>query len=129
MKRMYLVLCSVVMTLAACATIDSNVNTYGDIPDLKPTDANTVTILRNAPTREYVRLGQVVVNSSYSPAPSPDAVHERLRREAASIGADAVIVVYDDVQPVNAYSVTAQPSASKEADPRRRTIGVAIKYR
>ncbi|MFT4174151.1 MAG: hypothetical protein QM639_16430 [Rhodocyclaceae bacterium] len=129
MKRMYLVLCSAVLALAACATIDSNVNTYGSFPDLKPTEASTVAVLRNAPSREYVRLGQVVVNSSYSPAPSAEAVQERLRREAASIGADAVIVVYDDVQPVNAYSVAAQPSASKEADPRRRTIGVAIKYR
>ncbi|MFA9439139.1 hypothetical protein ACDA63_05825 [Uliginosibacterium sp. sgz301328] len=131
MKKLYLLLAGAMTILAACASMDATVNTYSTTPELPPTDPAKVVILKIAPTRDYIRLGQVAIDSTYSPAPSPESLQERMRKEAAKIGADAVIIVYDDAPPASAYSISAdvKTKVAESANPRRRTIGVAIKYR
>jgi PKD repeat protein len=67
-------------------------------------------------------LGEVIIDASLDPAPSNEEVDARLRKEAAKIGADAVVVVHDRIQSVGTvyrtvYAVTA-----------RQLVGVAIKY-
>ena len=80
--------------------------------------------------RAHERIGEVSLTASTTPAPAVVEVEEKLRAKASTLGADAVVVVYDALQPVglyttggwwldrNVYTVTG-----------RRLVAVAIKYR
>ena len=56
-------------------------------------------------------------------------VEDKLRAEAASLGADAVVVVVDRLQPVGAF--VSGPWFGRDVDviKGRKVVGVAIKYR
>jgi hypothetical protein len=87
-----------------------------------------VEILRTQPTRPHDRLGEIMVDASTDPPPPIDKVEARLRDEAAKLGADAVVVVYDRVQPVGAYVTGPWWGPSVQTITGRKLIAVAIKY-
>ena len=111
-----LVLGVLVPMLVACATA----------PHPPPTDPAHVTILREPPTQAHDGLGEVLVDASTQPAAPIEQVEDKLRTEAATLGADAIVVVVDRLQPVGVYVY-----GPWSADPvlGRRVVGVAIKYR
>ena len=80
--------------LAGCSSIDARTTQYVGAPHPSPTAAATVEVLRSEPTRPHVRLGEIVVDASVSPPPPITDVEQKLREQAASIGGDAVVVVY-----------------------------------
>jgi hypothetical protein len=49
--------------------------------------------LRSEPTRPNDRLGEIMIDASTDPAPPLTEVEAKLRKEAAKLGADAVVVV------------------------------------
>jgi hypothetical protein len=114
--------------LVACATIDATTTQYVGAPHPAATDAATVQILRAPPARPHDRLGEIVVDASIDPAPPIEKVEQRLREEAAKIGADAVVVVLDRVQPVAAYVTGPWWGRSVDTITGRKVVGVAIKY-
>lgn len=89
--------------LTSCATIDSHTTQYVDAPHPPPINPGWVETLRTTPTRAHERIGEVKVDASTNPSPPVTEVETRLRKESAKIGADAVVVVYDRIQPVGAY--------------------------
>ncbi len=114
---------------AACASVSATSMQYVGTPHFPPSNPAVIEILRAEPSRPYVRLGEVSVTASTRPSPELAAVEEKLRARASTLGADAVVVVQDALQPVgwystggwwldrNVYTVTG-----------RRLVGVAIKY-
>lgn len=115
--------------LVSCASIDSHSTQYVGAPHPPPTDPPWVEILRTTPTRPHDRIGEVKVEASTNPAPPVADVEKRFRQEAAKIGADAVVVVYDRIQPVGAYVSGPWWGGSVNTISGRVLIGVAIKYK
>ena len=56
-----------------------------------------------------------------------EQVEDKLRSEAAKMGADAIFVVVDRVQPIGFYLYG--PGGGADPVFGRRVVGVAIKYR
>jgi hypothetical protein len=115
--------------LGACATLDVTTSPYVGAPRLAPRDAATVEIVRVEPTRPHDRLGEIMVDASTDPAPPVAEVEDKLRTEAGKLGADAVVVVYDRLEPVGAYVYGPWWNRSLNTITGRKVVGVAIKYR
>jgi hypothetical protein len=115
--------------LVSCATIDATVTQYAGAPRFPATNPAAVEILRVEPVRPHERLGEIEVDASAEPAPPIEKVEDKLRAEAASLGADAVVVVVDRLQPVGAF--VSGPWFGRDVDviKGRKVVGVAIKYR
>ena len=113
--------------LVSCATIDATVTQYAGAPRFPPSNPSAVEILRTEPMRPHERLGEV--DASTQPAPPIEEVENKLRSEAAKLGADAVVVVVDHLQPVGAF--VSGPWFGRDVDviKGRKVVGVAIKYR
>jgi len=120
---------AVTSLLVSCASLDSHTTQYVGAPHPPPTNPATVEILRAAPTRPHERIGEVKVEASTDPAPPIVDIETRLRKEAAKIGGDAVVVVFDRIQPVAAYVSGPWWGGTVSSISGRVLIGVAIKYR
>jgi len=114
--------------LVSCVSIDATTTQYVGAPRFPPTDSASVEILRTEPMRPHMRLGEIVIDASTEPAPPIAEVEDKLRAEAAKLGADAVVVVVDRVQPVGAF--VSGPWWGRDVDviEGRKDVGVAIKY-
>lgn len=98
-----LALIASVLMLSACATVDARTTAYVGVEHPAPPLLSEVQVLRVEPTRSNVQLGEILIDASVDPAPPITQVEQKLREEAAKLGADAVVVVYDHIQPVAAY--------------------------
>jgi hypothetical protein len=125
----WLVLPALAVLLAACATADVSTIQYVGAPRFQPTEPNAVQILRTEPTVPHDRLGEVTVDASVDPAPTVVEVERKLVTAAAKLGADAVVVVYDRVQPTAAYVTGPWWGRSIETISGRKVIAVAIRYK
>lgn len=117
------------MMVAACATTDVTTTEYVGVPRYQPTEPRAVQILRVEPTAPHDRLGEIMVDASVDPAPSIVEVEQKLCGAAAKLGADAVVVVYDRVQPVAAFVSGPWWGRSIESVSGRKLVAVAIRYR
>jgi hypothetical protein len=116
-------------TLVACAKMDVRTTEYVGAPRYQPVDPHSVQILRTEPTVPHDRLGEVEVDASTDPAPPIVKVDEKLTAAAAKLGANAVVVVYDRVQPVAAHVTGPYWGRSIETVSGRKVIGIAIRFR
>ena len=116
------------LALGACASVDAQTTAYVGVEHPEPTLPNEVQVLRTEPTRPHVRLGEILVDASVDPAPPITEVEQKLREEGAKLGADAVVVVYDRIQPVAAYVTGPLWSRDIETIQGRKLKGIAIKY-
>ena len=116
------------LLLSACASIDAQTTAYVGGPHPGPTLAANVQVLRVEPTRPHVRLGEILVDASVDPAPPIADVEQKLKDEAAKIGGDAVVVVYDRIQPVAAYVSGPLWSRDIETIQGRKLKGIVIQY-
>lgn len=114
--------------LTACATVDAMSNPYIGAPHPPPTDPARVAIVHEPPNQAHDGLGEIVVDASLRPAPPIEQIEDKLRAEAAKLGAEAVVIVLDRVQPIGFY-VYGPWWGSAEPVMGRRVVGVAIKYR
>ncbi|VVO24104.1 hypothetical protein [Pseudomonas fluorescens] len=117
-----------VLALGACATVDAQTTAYVGVEHPAPTLPSEVQVLRTEPTRAHVRLGEILIDASVDPAPPITQVEQKLREEGAKLGADAVVVVYDHIQPVAAYVSGPRWSRDIETIQGRKLKGIAIKY-
>ena len=78
--------------------------------------------------KSHDRLGEIVVDTATHSATLGKDVEQKLRQEAAKLGADAVVVVYDRRQPMGAYVMGGYWDQSIETVTERNVVGVAIKY-
>jgi len=123
--------------LTSCSTIGTRTTQNAAVPELPPTTPTHVKILREQPPGPYAELGTIVVDGSTEPIPPPEKFEEALRQQASDLGADAVVVVSDRVQPDGLvgdlppseyYRVGEYWTRSVETVSGRQIIAVAIKY-
>jgi len=92
-----------------------------------PSDPTQVQILRAEPTRPHMRLGEVRAEPS-SQDMDVTKIEGALRKEAAKLGADAAVVVYDRTQTTGAMITGPWYGRSLQRIEGRVVIAVAIKY-
>jgi hypothetical protein len=114
--------------VASCATVEATSTQYVGAPSFPPTDPASVQILRSEPALPHVRLGEIQVDVSTDPAPPVAEIEEKLRVDGAKMGANAVVVVLDRLQPVGAYVSGPWWGRSVEQITGRKVIGVAVRY-
>lgn len=114
---------------AGCSYINSNTIAYLGAPRPAPTDPGRIEILQTPPTRPHERLGEVVLDTSLSPAPSPEKIEKRLRKEAAKLGADAVLVAHDKATVTGYWATGPWWGPSVNAVQTRVIVGAALKYK
>ncbi|WP_449433038.1 hypothetical protein [Pseudomonas putida] len=121
-------LCAMVLSLSVCSNIDLQTTEYVGVAHAAPTLQANVEILRSEPLRPHTRIGEIVVSASTEPAPAASEIEQKLRAEAAKIGGDAVVVVYDHIQPVAAYARGPLWSRDIETIEGRKLKGIVIRY-
>ena len=116
--------------LCSCAAgLETTTTPYVAAPQLAPTDPAAVKIVRTEPLEPHERLGEVVIDMSITRPPPIADVEARLADESAKLGANAVIVVVDRVQPSEGYVTGTYWGRPMDTVTGRKTIGVAIKYK
>ena len=110
-----------------CKTVSTSSHQYLGGPSFPPTDPAQVQILREAPTRPNVKLGEVQAEPS-SDSVSNQQIEQALQKSAAKLGANAVVIVADHRQVVGATVVG--PGWARNVYPvsGRVIVGVAIHY-
>ena len=126
---LFLLLIITASLLVSCASVDASSTQYVGVVHSPPSDPATVEILRSEPTRPHERLGEVVVDASTDPAPPVAQIEDKLKKEAAKMGADAVVIVYDQVQPVGVVVSGGYWTRTASTVTGHRLVGLAIKYR
>lgn len=121
-------LCAALLSLGGCASINAQSTEYVGVNHPPPTVPQEVQVLRTEPTRAHVRLGEVVLESSVDPAPPIDQIEQKLREEGAKMGGDAVVVVYDRIQPVAAYVSGPLWDRDIQTISGRKLKGIVIHY-
>lgn len=115
--------------LAGCTSLQTRTMPYVGAPRLAPTDPAQIEILHAPPTRGHDRLGEVIVDASVDPSPPIEKIEAALRQRAAAMGADAVFIVHDSIQPVGYQTWGPWWSPSVSAVPGRIVVGVALKLK
>ncbi len=116
-----------IAVLSGCTSISVSSKRYLGVPEVAPTDPATVEILRHPPRRPHERLGEVTLEPSGSPTVA--AMEQAIRVEAAKMGADAAVLVFDRTKRIG--TVVEGPWWARSAHPvyGRRIVAVAIRYR
>jgi|SRR5277367_1469175 len=110
-----------------CSGVSASTRMYPGAPVFAPTDASAVEVLFSEPALPYVRLGEVTL--SLQGNPSQQELSKALQKQAAQMGATAVVLVFDGSQ---TYGVTYSGPLWSPADPSaygaQVLIAVAIRY-
>jgi len=115
------------LVLAGCQTVSTSHTQDIGAPKFPPSDPAQVQILRTEPTRAHVKLGEVRAQPS-SEDVDVTKIETALKQEAAKMGADAAVVVYDKTQVVGAQVVGGWLNRSVDPIEGRVVIAIAIKY-
>ena len=120
---------AVLIVAGGCAGTNVSTVRYANVPDFPPTEPDRVQILRSEPARPHQQLAELTVDAPANTAPAAHQVEERLRTAAARLGADAVVLVVDPLQPPGAVASRTWWGAPANPVTGRGVIGVAIRYR
>lgn len=114
------------LLLGGCNTVDIQTRQDLGVPTYAPTEAASVTILREPPARANVRLGEIYAQPSGNP--SVAEIESKFRQAAAKMGANAVVIVSDRTQLMG--TIVTGPWYSRQISPeyQRYIVGVAIRY-
>ena len=110
-----------------CQTVSTSHTQDIGAPKFPPSDPTQVQILRTEPTRAHVKLGEVRAEPS-SEKVDVTKIETALKQEAAKLGADAAVVVYDKTQVVGAMVVGGWLNRTVDPVEGRVVIAIAIKY-
>jgi hypothetical protein len=117
----------VVFFMPGCAGVSTSHTQDVGSPKFPPSDPTKIEILREEPTQPHVRLGEV---RAEPPSESTEAamIEDALRKEAAELGADAAVVVYDGTHVTGAEVLGPWWGGTIRRTEERLVIAVAIKY-
>ena len=118
---------AVLLAVTGCNTVSTSVRQDIGGQKFPPSDPATVQILRTAPTRPHVRLGEVQAEPA-SENTDVTLIEAALRKAAAKLGADAAVIVADRTQVTGAYVTGPWWGRSVDTVQGRVVIAVAIKY-
>ncbi len=121
-----LVLLSALLILSGCmAKVETK--RYPEAGIDAPVAYKSVAILRSPPSRAYQALGEIHLQSK--DAPSQKAIFKKLKKAAAKMGADAVVLVADPAGLTQGpVANLAEWKGGLETAGARTIIGVAIWY-
>jgi hypothetical protein len=120
-------LAAAALALGACGGISATTRMYSDAPTFAPTDPSAVEVLRSEPSIPYVRLGEVTL--SLQGNPSQDALSKALQKQAAQMGATAVVLVFDGSNTMGVmYSGPLWAPVDPSSSGQQVLVGVAIRY-
>jgi hypothetical protein len=131
MKRLHSAV-SAVMALAflallfGCTYVSVDTRRYLAVPSYPPTDPSTVQILHSPPTRPHERLGEISLEPQGNPTVAE--MEAKLRLAAASMGADAAVIVADRMMFMGSYETGPWWGREAYAQYGRVIVAVAIKY-
>ncbi|MFI5180734.1 MAG: hypothetical protein ACHQPI_05035 [Thermoanaerobaculia bacterium] len=116
-----------VLLLTGCASVSANSQRYIGAPAFPPSDASKVEILRHEPKQPHERLGEIVLK----PSGSPDVaeIEKAMREEAAKLGGDAAVLVYDRTQRMGMVVTGGWWVQYARPVYGRVIVAVAIKYK
>lgn len=120
-------LATVLLISTGCQTVSTSHTQEIGAAKFPPSDPMQVQILRTEPTRPHVRLGEVKAQPS-SESMDVTKIEAALKKEAAKLGADAAVVVYDKTQVVGAMVVGGWLNRQVDPVEGRVIIAIAIKY-
>jgi hypothetical protein len=112
--------------LAGCNTLADSVAYEHHLPSRK-TDAASVEILSAYPSKTYVEVAKVEAYAT-SMWIGWDALHDALRREAARLGADALVNLQPPDDPADSIVVTGIGWIDYLLKPPRHVSAIAIRY-
>jgi hypothetical protein len=119
---------ALLLVATGCQSVSTTAIQDIGTPQYAAVDPTHVQILRTEPTRPNVRIGQVRAVTS-SPDVAVPKIEEALRKKAAKLGADALVIVYDNTQITGAQVMGGWFNRSVMTTEGRVIIGVAIKYK
>jgi len=115
-------------SVCSCSSVNAHTTQYAGAPSLPPTQAANVRILRFEPAQPSLQLGEIVVNTTPSTVQPTGEVEDKLREEAAKLGADAVVVVDARIQQEGEAYDPYSSDAPLETVYGERVIAKAIKF-
>lgn len=122
-----LLVTAVLFAVTGCNTVSTSTTQTLGVPAYPPTVPANVQVLRVPPTRPHIRLGEVQAEPASMSTPAAD-IEAALQKAAAKLGADAVVIVYDQTQTVAAVVTGPWWGRTVQGIQGRVVIGVAIKY-
>ncbi len=111
---------------SGCETVSTSHQLSSGAPRLSPSDPASVEVLRAAPRRPHLQLGEVRVQPSDSEA-DLTKIEAALRKEAAELGADAAVFISDETRAPAKY-IGAWRTRESEPAAVRVVRALAIKY-
>ncbi len=119
--------CATMVLFSGCKTVSTSSHPYLGGTSYPPTDPAQVVILREQPAAPHVNVGEVQAQPSSSRVGNPQ-IEQALRKQAAKMGANAVVVVADRDQIVGA--TLTGPAWARSVNPisGRVITGIAIRY-
>jgi hypothetical protein len=121
-----LLLAALTFGVCSCSSIDTQTTKYAGAPQPPPTQPATVRILRFEPAQPYQQLGEIVLNIPDTSQPHEN-VEDKLKQEAAKLGADAVVVVDARIQQ-EGQDFDPNSFYNYEAVMGEKVVAKAIKY-
>jgi len=110
MKRLWAVLA---LMLAACIPyVDATSTRYSGIDKFSPIDPAAVQVLDREPKQRHDRLGEVKLTISLDPPATVADIDNKLREEAAKMGANAIYIIDGGISGV---------------DKQRKLVGIAVR--
>jgi len=110
---------------AGCSTVSTQTLPMLGSPTYAKTLPEKVEILQTPPSRKTVTLG--TIHLSIEGTPSKERIEHRLRKAAASLGADAALITADQTHVFPVVSVGWMSSTVSEYS-RRGITATALKY-
>lgn len=127
MRKSLAFFCSLIVLIAGISSCRPYVghDFYPGTPRFAPTHPDSVLLLRNQPRRNHIKLGEVWIRPE--PGMSRYFVEYKLRKKAARMGADAVVIT-EDTNLRNRVAVRRYGRGTMIYH-ERLIIGVAIRFR
>ena len=122
-----LVLVPALSAVVGCNSVSTTTREEIGAPKFPPTDPAKVEILRAESSRPHVRLGEIRADAP--PDGDVAKVEEALRKAAAALGADAIVILSDRVETTGAMVTGGLRNRSVEATHDRVVVATAIKYK
>lgn len=114
---------------AACTSYELKTTPEPGAAKYAPSDPDQIEILRSVPSRAHEKLGEIQVDASTDPAPPLVELGKTLRKEAAKLGADAIVIMqYREVSIPDPKAGTPPPPSAPTIV-IHRGIAIAIKYK
>ncbi len=118
---------TVLTLLPGCGLLNVEIQEYVGAPHYSATDPASVDILRTAPSRPHERLGEIAIEPSGKPP--AEKIEQKLRRVAAKLGANAVVIVADRTGIMGPVATGTWYGGPAMPEYKGVVVAVAIRYR